>query len=168
MTSILKVSAIQDPTNSNTALSIDSSGQVALPNIPYARVNVNTATTVTPPATVPFDTVLGSNGIVWNTTNYTFTVPITGLYNFSGAVRFNADRLFAYWGVVEDATTTYVQDAKLILATGEASAGLTTPIGSCLLPLTAGTDYSILCQDSLLAAVAIGGGQTWMDIHLVG
>ena len=33
MTSILKVSEIQDPTNSNTALTIDSSGNVALPQI---------------------------------------------------------------------------------------------------------------------------------------
>lgn len=167
MTSILKVSEIQDPTNSNTALSIDSSGQVALPNIPYARVIVGTTTTVTPPAKVPFDTVLGSNGIVWNTTNYTFTVPITGLYNFSGAVRFNADRAFAYW-FVADAADGYVQNSKLILATGESGSGLITPIGSCLLPLTAGTDYRIRTQDNVLAAVGINADQSWMDVHLVG
>ena len=168
MTSILKVTEIQDPTNSNTALSIDSSGQVALPNIPYARVNLSTATSISSPATVPFDTVLGSNGIVWNTTNYTFTVPINGLYNFSGAVRFSADRLFVYWGVVVDATTTFVQASKIILNTGESGSGLVTAVGSCLLPLTAGTDYSILGQDSTTGTVTIAAEQTWMDIHLVG
>ena len=33
MTSILKVSEIQDPTNSNTALSIDAAGKVTAPNL---------------------------------------------------------------------------------------------------------------------------------------
>ena len=33
MTSILKVSEIQDPTNSNTALEIDSSGRVGFSNL---------------------------------------------------------------------------------------------------------------------------------------
>ena len=37
MTSILKVSEIQDPTNSNTALTIDSSG-LLLPKIPVFEV----------------------------------------------------------------------------------------------------------------------------------
>ena len=33
MTSILKVSEIQDPTNSNTAISIDAAGNVTAPNL---------------------------------------------------------------------------------------------------------------------------------------
>ena len=33
MTSILKVTEIQDPTNSNSAITVDSSGNIALPNI---------------------------------------------------------------------------------------------------------------------------------------
>ena len=33
MTSVLKVTEIQDPTNSNSAITVDSSGNIALPNI---------------------------------------------------------------------------------------------------------------------------------------
>ena len=36
MTSILKVTEIQDPTNSNTALTIDSAGRVSTPVKPFA------------------------------------------------------------------------------------------------------------------------------------
>ena len=39
MTSILKVSTLQDPTNSNTALSIDTSGRVTHPQIPFVNVS---------------------------------------------------------------------------------------------------------------------------------
>ena len=39
MTSILKVTEIQDPTNSNTALTIDSSGRVSTPVKPFAFVS---------------------------------------------------------------------------------------------------------------------------------
>ena len=38
MTSILKVSQIQDPTNSNTALTIDSSGRIVTPARPAFSV----------------------------------------------------------------------------------------------------------------------------------
>ena len=44
MTSILKVSEIQDPTNGNTALTIDSSGRILTPNRPmvsYRSANNN-------------------------------------------------------------------------------------------------------------------------------
>ena len=38
MTSILKVTEIQDPTNSNSALTIDSDGRVSTPVKPFAFV----------------------------------------------------------------------------------------------------------------------------------
>ena len=82
MSSILKVTDIQDPTNSNSALTIDSSGQVTLPKIPFAIVNLSADTSVTPgpSATVPFNNVLSSRGISWNTSTYKFTVP--GIYAY--------------------------------------------------------------------------------------
>lgn len=47
MTSILKVSEIQDPTNSNTALTIDASG-LALPSVLHYRSMIFPATTPRP------------------------------------------------------------------------------------------------------------------------
>ena len=56
MTSILKVTEIQDPTNSNTALTIDSSGRVSTPVKPFAFVSFpNTGTYVTKTANAIID-----------------------------------------------------------------------------------------------------------------
>ena len=41
MASILKVNTIQDATNSNTALSIDSSGRILYPSIPHISFQGN-------------------------------------------------------------------------------------------------------------------------------
>ena len=39
MTSVLKVSEIQDPTNGNSALTVDTAGRVTLPSRPCAIVD---------------------------------------------------------------------------------------------------------------------------------
>ena len=90
MTSILKVTEIQDPTNSNTALSIDSSGRVLFPQIPCACVTLttsNTQDTSNPYSTtntdILFDTVTVNQGSVYNSSNGRFTAPIAGVYEFS-------------------------------------------------------------------------------------
>ena len=86
MTSILKVSEIQDPTNSNTALEIDTSGRVTMPARPAFRVkfdsdanpiNVSQITEVdwNTYGSVDFD--IGSN---FDLTNNKYVVPVTGLY----------------------------------------------------------------------------------------
>ena len=46
MTSTLKVSTIQDPTNSNSAISIDTSGHVSHPVRPYFSVRQNSGQSV--------------------------------------------------------------------------------------------------------------------------
>jgi len=95
MTSILKVSEIQDPTNSNTALTIDSAGRVLMPQKPVFRAtgpspsNVNnqnytTTTKLTFWNNEMFD--VGSNFDA--ATNYRFTAPITGYYQFNCNVQF--------------------------------------------------------------------------------
>jgi len=92
MTSILKVSEIQDPTNSNTALTIDSSGNVNIPNrlttgtIPAFRAYSsasgwqsfgNTSENV-----MPFNSTDFNVGNHYDTTNYKFVAPVSGLYSF--------------------------------------------------------------------------------------
>ena len=90
MTSILKVTEIQDPTNSNSALSIDSSGRVSLPQIPCACVSLTTANSqdasspfTTTGADILFDAVTINQGSVYNSSNGRFTAPIAGIYQFS-------------------------------------------------------------------------------------
>jgi len=81
MTSVLKVSEIQDPTNGNSALTVDTSGRVALPSRPYALVDFGGSAYVSKSAGVmPFDNAVVNVGNHYSTTTYKFTCPITGLY----------------------------------------------------------------------------------------
>jgi len=83
MTSILKVSEIQDPTNSNTALTIDSSGNIATGGridagtSVYAQGSHNTTGT----GTITFTTnQITSGGCTFVDSNTAMQVPVDGLY----------------------------------------------------------------------------------------
>ena len=99
MTSILKVSEIQDPTNSNTALEIDSSGRVATPQRVrfHAYLNANTTTTATGWEKFSdsaffgnnFDQILYNVGNGYDSSTTTFTAPVDGLYCFTVKVATN-------------------------------------------------------------------------------
>lgn len=95
MTSILKVSEIQDPTNSNTALTIDSSG-LALPSVLHYRCmifpsgstdswntltdsNISSSAGNTITATLSSGSVAGSLGF---NTDATISGLTTGVYEF--------------------------------------------------------------------------------------
>ena len=96
MTSILKVSEIQDPTNGNTVLSIDSSGRVNAPNQPIFQVvgNNNNYINTTP---VPFPTVQIDTASGFNASTYIYTIPKAGKWQLTsnlGIVRLSADTSF--------------------------------------------------------------------------
>lgn len=94
MRSILKVSSIQDPQNSNTALSIDTSGRVTTPARPAFLVSRGGVTT---PLTegndhqiLPFNTVEFDIGGNYSTANYNYVCPVDGVYFFSLNARFDS------------------------------------------------------------------------------
>lgn len=165
MASELGVQTIQH-TNGTDALTIDSSGRVAQPALPYVMVTLQSGATVTPNNVVPFNNVVSSRGIVWDTSAYSFTAPVTGIYSFSGNVRLNANRDYVFWAVA-DGSGSILQGSKLVIAHG-ASAGFTSASGSCLASLTASSSYKIIFNDSTGSSVGMSGGQTFMDVHLVG
>tara|TARA_Y100000766_G_scaffold284699_1_gene304237 strand:+ start:685 stop:1179 length:495 start_codon:yes stop_codon:yes gene_type:complete len=83
MTSVLKVTEIQDPTNSNTALTIDSSGRVSRPVIPFAFVGfpgTDSYVAQTANAVVTFSHAFVNDGNHYDTSTYKFTCPVAGLY----------------------------------------------------------------------------------------
>ena len=85
MASILKVNTIQDATNSNTAISVDSSGRVNISNVPrisaYHSTNGNLNTTTGESFFQTSVTIRHQTGITYsNDTNGRFTVPIAGTY----------------------------------------------------------------------------------------
>ena len=96
MTSILKVSEIQDPTNGNTAMTVDTSGRVAMPNrialtLGFASTTGNYTANVTSlglTTCVPLDFVTqgGTNTGThpnWSNTTHAFTAPVAGMYSVS-------------------------------------------------------------------------------------
>ena len=84
MSSILKVSSIQDPQNSNTAMSIDASGRILTPARPafrgtraYLTTDFTTETDISG-YTKDFDI-----GGAFDATAGTYTVPLTGIYQIN-------------------------------------------------------------------------------------
>ena len=168
----LNVGTIKEATGTTTAITIDGSGQVLLPAIPFMKMNVSTSTTVGSGSdtiyTAPFANVISSRGITLNTSTYKFQVPVTGLYHFSGAVRSNTISDYIWW-TIADSGGTQLQTSALVLANYRAAASsFSTSSGSILQPLTASTDYQIQFSASVSGAVTVEAGQTWMDIFLVG
>lgn len=99
MTSILKVSSIQDPTNSNTALSIDTSGRVTMPNKPFVSAAWDGSSTsdaggraqYTAYETADHNLISGNHKIFYkndfsmlNTSTGVVTIPVTGIYLIVG------------------------------------------------------------------------------------
>ena len=85
MTSILKVSEIQDPTNSNTALTIDSSGNIATGGRIDAGTSVyaqgSHSATISTPSVITFNAnQITSGGCTFEDTNTSIKVPVAGLY----------------------------------------------------------------------------------------
>lgn len=95
MTSILKVSTLQDPTNSNTALQIDASGRVTTPARPFIQLFSDASTTYAANATITDFRVNDSRGITFS--NGVMTVPVDGLYQIGLSLISNASMgIFLY------------------------------------------------------------------------
>ena len=84
MASIIKVNTIQDATNSNTAMSVDTAGRVTTPARPafLAFPSANFSTGTGAGTTQVFNTTQHNVGGHYSTTTGKFTVPIAGVYLF--------------------------------------------------------------------------------------
>ena len=176
--STLKVGTIQDHTNSNNALLIDSSGRVTEPAKPYLFAQNAGGQNVTPSGftgVIPYDTILGNSGISLNTSTFKFTVPVTGLYNISAQIRINGNRTYLYWAVVDDnsGSPQVLADAdggnNIVMGIGSSTGpGFAAAVGSTLQRLQTSKTYYLRCADSSTTSVAVQPVQTWLHIHLVG
>lgn len=90
MASILKVNTIQDATNSNTAISVDSSGRVTTPQRPAFHADSSTHETIDPYFFTSFTTSgIGrfNQGGHLDLSTGIFTAPIAGVYTFGFVFR---------------------------------------------------------------------------------
>ena len=147
MASILKVNTIQDATNSNTALSIDSSGRITEPNRPAFQASVNSAAwaSISTNAIVPFDDVSSNNnfdvGGDFNTSSNRFVVPVTGKYLFFVLIySFNSDSTNTFRLFVNGSTVKSAGNGDYDFQGGQAGSVDETISGTAILDLTA-SDY---------------------------
>ena len=80
MASIIKVNTIQDATNSNTALSVDSSGMVQLPQLVHFHGNRVGLSDEERSGVVNYNVVRDSHS-GWNSSNHQYTIPVAGVYH---------------------------------------------------------------------------------------
>ncbi len=80
----LEVTTIKDKTNSNTAMSIDTSGRVTTPTRPAFHVRLSSSSGATGvQGNLVFDEEDFDIGNNYDTSNGRFTAPIAGIYFFS-------------------------------------------------------------------------------------
>lgn len=89
MTSILKVSTLQDPQNSNTALTIGTNGLIQPKQVAFQVEALDTDQAVSASGTtkLEFPTTDFDTGGYWDATNHRYTPQVAGWYFFSGIAR---------------------------------------------------------------------------------
>lgn len=127
MTGILKVDQIQNNTGTNvmtfdTAGNASAAGLITKPNLPYFLVQSQHVDVTYTNQVIPYSNVIVDQGNNYDTTNYCFTAPITGVYMFSftcNGITNNADR--CYIQRANDGSTYYNIDSRGETLYGETS-----------------------------------------------
>jgi hypothetical protein len=130
MTSILKVSEIQDPTNSNTALTIDSAGRVTQPEQPH-YVGIDMASSINTGSSATYVTVVHSitqinTGGHYNTSTGEFTCPVAGRYFFEA--HFLSRATAAHNVELQKNGAVWTKTRDILTSGNEASIGCSTVV----------------------------------------
>jgi hypothetical protein len=105
MASILKVNTIQDATNSNTAMTIDTSGRVLKPTTPHFHVRKSDGH-VGASTTIVWNNVVRDTESAYSTSTGKYTVPLTGVWWFGVSALAN-DTDFIEIAMKEDGTQIF-------------------------------------------------------------
>ena len=179
MTSILKVSEIQDPTNSNTALTIDSSGNVNIPNkltvgtIPavFAQggydgdksIETSDRLGATNDGQAAFRTDGTGGSFIQGSMSYDsatgeFTVPIDGLYHIYGQYYINQP--------ASGRIQIYINDVAIAL--GHTGPDAQTCAVSTILNLSANDEIEFRNDVGATRTMWEGQNHTFVHIYLIG
>lgn len=118
VTTALEVDTIKD-TGGTTAATIDSSGRIIQSNVPafraYSDAGWGSLGASNSWVTLPLNQTLFDNGDHFDTTNYKYVVPVTGIYNITGCVyqdQTGKGRLALYVGSTEKIFTNVDYDGS--------------------------------------------------------
>ena len=166
MTSILKVSTIQDPTNSNTAMTIDSAGRVFTSARPSFNAGLASAATIAATTTKmnAVTTYYSSGDITTNVqvgggydnTNYKYVVPVTGIYVLGAQVNVQVNNTAArYLSAMIHVNGSEVENIKWVSSVND---GTSYPDydgagGTTIAYLTAGMELELksYCTETVTA-----------------
>jgi len=156
MASILKVNTIQDATNSNTAISVDSSGRVTTPARPAFSAYLT--------ASVSYGSADAYQLVTWNATHFNigncyststgkFTAPVTGIYQFNA-------HLYMY-STNSVSVNFYINGARIYRISnknGSSDVNPNTSTGNMLHNLTANDEVQIYALANDACTIYHGGG----------
>jgi len=179
MSSILKVSEIQDPTNGNTALTVDSSGRVSMPQIPMLQavpmfqVHASGNQYVSDNHTIQFDTEEIDVGGNFNTSTYTFTAPVNGYYHMNAHIYVDVDSgtdaLIKYQVNGSDYTGINIGSSIYSYAYNNAGGAAHEPLElPLIMKLSADDAVTVAIQTGGTAAYYEGVRETWWFGYLIG
>ena len=146
MSSILKVSEIQDPTNGNTALTVDSSGKVKTPsdNKGLFMVGLNSIMTGIPRNVLTVVQLTREDfdkDNYFDTSNYRYTPTVAGTYFFQGQITFQSvgagDNIYAQTTIYKNGTNVGVTS---VIAIQQGSGNDTSVLCNGYIDMN-GTDY---------------------------
>lgn len=169
MTSILKVSEIQDPTNSNTALTIDSAGDVTIAGVEidlYRLTADFSSNTVMTGWERPDDGHFAKLGTGMSESSGIFTFPSTGLWRVDGNWSMSCasnDALVLYVRLSQDSGSTYDDISLAVDSNGEGCASTTNIIN-----VTNASTFKLqFLAQSISSGSAFNGRSEFNETHVV-
>lgn len=165
MSSILKVSSIQDPTNSNTALSVDASGRVTTPARPAFFAYLTSTQSLNSASDIDITQYLTSTdfniGGHYSSTNG-FEAPIDGIYYFQFG--------FYTYSVSYSELIVYKNGAKFQRLSNANVTNAVNPFSaqsSSLIQLSSGDEIKVY-HSPVTASLYSGDRNTFFSGYLVG
>lgn len=175
MTSILKVSTLQDPTNSNTALSIDSSGRVTTPARPsffaYRATGDSSDINYTSTTQVTFDSIQHNIGNCFSNLSNKFIVPVDGVYHFSWQVRMSNTTTagYLYTMLRKDGSNNWGSGLNIYAQLEDPQGGnFQAPSTSVTVELTANNEIDVAIVVNNDTTTRINNNTTFFSGYLVG
>ena len=175
MSSILKVSEIQDPTNGNSALTVDSSGRVLTPARPSFLVYVGSGdasdldySSVT---AVNFDTKQHDIGNGYDLSADKYTVPVSGVYHLSWQVRMQnvTDAAYVYSPLYLNGSAHWGDNLYLYGTLEDPQGGTYQTTGTSItVELSASDELKLNVQVNADSSSRVNIGNTFFSGFLVG